>query len=185
MNVSQWLAKFDEVASSAPKSKPLMVEEETALTYGDLFQRVRQCGALFASLGLNVEDRVIVATQDNPSLIILFFALLRNGITAVILDPGASKIEARALVQAADAKVVFADAAFLETGEFDKLLPESVSYTTIASEKATGTGLLGRMLGRKTETSVATNFPAMLNALDAVYEPPASLDEDTVGENCL
>lgn len=180
MTPSPWIAKFEDIAASVAKSKPLMLEEDKALTYGELFAKIHQCSALIGSLGLVADDRVILATRDNPSLLILFFSLLRNGITSVILDPGASKIESNLLAQTADARAIFADASFLERSRFEEILPDTVTYVTIAPDRTNRTGLLGRMLGRKKESDAVATFPAILASYRADHAIPAEVDENTV-----
>jgi acyl-CoA synthetase (AMP-forming)/AMP-acid ligase II len=86
--VSPILAALDQVERSVKVSKTFIAGTRD-LSYGTLFDRVARLTTLFRNMGLEREDRAIISSRDDLSLVTLFVALVRNGIAAVVLDPDA------------------------------------------------------------------------------------------------
>ena len=107
--------------------------------------------------------------------------ILCSGVTSVILDPGASVLEAQTLANVADVRAVFADTAFLEPTGIRDALPNTVAFVKIARAQAKPAGVLGRLLGRKSDTSSAPDtFPAMLDTVAADNRPATAPAADTL-----
>jgi acyl-CoA synthetase (AMP-forming)/AMP-acid ligase II len=79
-----------------------------------LFDRVAALTGVFAQSGLGVGDRVVLCSDDDIAVVTIFMALLRNGITAIILPAQAPAAELEPLIERADARVLFID---VEVGE--------------------------------------------------------------------
>ena len=116
--ISQALGWFDRAERSIGPARPFVVGPRP-LTYGALIDRTRRLSALFRELGLLRDDRAVIATDDDGAAITIFLALLRAGITAVVLDPQASRPELETLIRAADAKALFVDERVIARGGFE------------------------------------------------------------------
>jgi acyl-CoA synthetase (AMP-forming)/AMP-acid ligase II len=110
---SPFIALFGEIQAQTPPRKPFVVGAQS-LSYGALFDRVAALTGVFAQIGLGVGDRVVLCSDDDIAVVTIFMALLRNGITAIILPAQAPAAELEPLIERADARVLFID---VEVGE--------------------------------------------------------------------
>jgi long-chain acyl-CoA synthetase len=152
------LAALDQVERSTKQSKIYVVGSRD-LTYGVLFDRLGRLTTWFRKVGLATGDRAVVSSQDDLSLLTLFTALVRNGITAVVLDPDAPEAEVSKLIAAADAKSVFLDVHRVKSGAIQRVLRPDAVVTAIDPDIDGKSRLFG--LGRKTDETRST-YPALL-----------------------
>ncbi|MCA8926990.1 MAG: AMP-binding protein [Alphaproteobacteria bacterium] len=177
MASSPWIAAYERLEQSVPRRKPLLAGPRP-LTYGDLFAGVRKTAALCANLGLKPGDRVIVITEDDRSLIMLFLSFLRLGLTTIVLDPHAPLSEAESLMRASDALGLFADASYLSQHALDR--SEGAPQITVridgAATETQGKSKIGRLFGRQSARAAET-YPACLSALEEGPLPGDLTDE--------
>lgn len=96
------------------------------LTYGAAVERIGRLTSLFGRLGLAPGARVVLATRDDLALATIFLALVRNGLTAVVLNPESRATELATLVDAADASAAFVDSHLRE-----RLLPAQTAALAV------------------------------------------------------
>lgn len=106
------LNNFSEIykatKTNTKDSKPFLTGE-LELNYGDLFQRVEKCVALFHHLNLKVGDRVVLSCADEAETSVFFIATMLAGLSLVVLDPQASNAEAVLLINTAEPAAIFMD----------------------------------------------------------------------------
>ncbi|MGH6917207.1 MAG: AMP-binding protein [Geminicoccaceae bacterium] len=176
--VSSW---FDRAEHAVEPGKPFVVGPRS-LTYGDLCDRTRRLSRLFQELGLRRDDRAVIATDDDSAAITIFLALLRNGITAVVLDPQAARPELESLIRAADAKALFVDGAIVARGGIETSRRTDAALVPIKAHQAGGSFLrrLTRGLGSERAAGIEHAFPAVLDALAPLAQLPTDLPETTL-----
>jgi long-chain acyl-CoA synthetase len=165
---------FNRAAKHRP-GNPLLVAGRETLTYGELLKRVGRLTQLFKEAGLNVGDRVIVATRHDLEAVTLFLALLRNGMTTVMIDPGAPAQAARTLIQAADAQGIVLDHELRQTWRTD----HHAFLVEIRKSRENGASLLTKLLRKKSsEAADPDSYPGMMEHLEP-SEPPTSIRDET------
>lgn len=166
---------FDHLEHTSRRREFIRAEGGT-LTYGTLVARMRKLTTLFQRLGLEPGSRVVVSTADDLALATIFLALLRNGLTAVILNPEARATELLRLIEAADPAALFVDPAVA-----DRLGPDQViEYPIVRIDAQTGTSSrLGRMFRRSGNETNQSAYPAVLDSLEAT-DPPEAVDARSV-----
>jgi len=80
-----------------------LVDDEVALTYADLHDRVEACAARLLDLGIEPDDRVVVQLPNHWTFVVLTLACLRAGIVPVMALPAHREHELRHLVAASEA----------------------------------------------------------------------------------
>src|SRR5690606_6729512 len=58
-----------------------------SLTYGEVDDLARRYGTALRTLGVGVEDRVVLALPDGPDYVGALFGILRIGAVAVMVNP--------------------------------------------------------------------------------------------------
>jgi benzoate-CoA ligase len=66
--------------------KIAVIDEDEAVTYGDLAQRVSRMGAMLRALGIQREDRVLLCLNDTADFPVAFLGAIRAGIVPVPLN---------------------------------------------------------------------------------------------------
>ena len=124
------------------------------LRYAEAVRQIGRLTGLFARLGLAPGARVVLATRDDLALATAFIALLRNGLTAVVLNSESRATELATLVDAADPSALIMDSRLL-----GRMLPEQIgNLAVVALDPSDGPG-----------------FPALLDR-EADAAPPAVVD---------
>ncbi len=130
--------------------------ENGTLTYGATVARIARFSGLFRRHGLEPGARVVLATRDDLALATIFIALLRNGLTAVVLNPESRATELATLVDAADPAALIMDSRLIEC-----MLPDQVKdLPVIAVDPPAGPA-----------------YPAWLDG-ESDGTPPADVDTD-------
>ena len=143
-----------EAMASIDARRPYIIGESGTLNYGDVVARLPSLTGIFAGFGLAPGARVVLVTDDDLALATIFLALLRNGITAVVLNPESRATELARLVDAADPGALVLDATLVE-----RLLPEHRSRLPIL----------------RIDRSSRDAYPAVLEAA-AAATPPRWID---------
>lgn len=144
--------------------------------YRYLTERIGQLASIFARQGLREGDRIVVSVIDEVETACIFWALLRYGITAILLDPEIKKHRARAILYKAEPTGFITDEAFLDRHVIDR----TVGFVLpVRMEEAPKGQLFRKLLGRPAAAVVPTTYPAVLTK-----EPqgtlPAAVNPDTV-----
>ncbi len=170
---------YDRIRATVKASKPF-VAGPRILTYGEVFDRVDRLTTVFRGQGLARDDRAVIVSSDDLAVITLFMALIRNGITAVILNPDGTRDELQALTKAADVKAVFADTEIIERAALDLVVDEEAALLEIRKEAdKPKKGLLGRLSGGRVDTT-ADSYPGILESVTPAKDLPKDLPEATV-----
>ena len=107
-------AAIDHSLGSARPKKPLLVVGRDKLSYGATLDCMSRLYSFFEAANLKAGDRVVIVSEDDAAVLVLFLALLRAGLTAVIGDKDIQRDEFWRLVDAADPRAVFLDAPLVE-----------------------------------------------------------------------
>lgn len=177
--LSAFPALYDALETGVKASKPFVVGRHK-LTYGELFDRVARLTAFFAEIGLKRDTRAIIATDDDLAVIVLFMALVRNGITAVILNPEATGAELSMLVPAADAQALFVDPAIAERVDLTAAARADARVVEIGREGALPAKSLFGRRRKGASGSDATRYPGLLDRFEPAAVLPADIAESTV-----
>ncbi len=108
------------------KKRVFIHGENDTLTYGGAVDRAERLAGLFQRRGLEPGMRVVLATRDDLAHAAVFLALLRSGITAVVLNPESRATELAALIDAADPSALVMDTRLVE-----RVLPEQLKRFTV------------------------------------------------------
>jgi len=141
---------------------------EGRLTYGDLLREVPLIAALFRHHGVAAGDRLVVASVDERSVVLLALASLRCGVAFVPLDPTLPAPAATRLMAAARPRLALLDSGL--SGKWQ--LPASVTSIGIAPPQRQEGSLFSRLLGRTAPAS-EDSFPSLLARFAPVDLPDA------------
>ena len=156
------IAIFKKIEDKKVQSK-LFALLDKKYTYADLNDGLAKMTAYFQQKGLSQGDRLIISSRDNYAVSILFLSCLKNGITAMMLDPDMGTLRANELIDLTEPKGVLVDHELVGEwsldGKTDFILP-------VKKEKQKKGLLFKKMLKSKSNgQQKATSFPAILNQL--------------------
>ena len=126
------IALLDAMARTDAK-RVFIQGESDKLTYGAIVDRIARLVGLLRHLGLTPGMRIMLATHDDLAHATVFLALLRSGLTAVVLNPDARAAELATLFEAADPRAVVADAAVI--GRIPQAQLKRLSVITLDAEE--------------------------------------------------
>ncbi|NET34949.1 MAG: acyl--CoA ligase, partial [Cyanothece sp. SIO1E1] len=169
------VAIFKRLEDKKIQSK-LFAQLDKKYTYADLHTGLAKMTAYFQQKGLSKGDRLIISSRDNYAVSILFLACLKNGITAMMLDPDMGTIRANELINLTEPRGLLVDheliAAWSLTDKTEFILP-------IKKEKQKKGLLFKKMLKSKSNgEQKATTFPAILNQLGEA-DGPTQIDPES------
>jgi len=153
--VSGAVALLEAMARTDPK-RVFIQGEDDRLTYGEAVERVARLAGLFKRLRLAPGARVVLATRDDLALATTFLALLRTGLTAVVLNPESRATELATLVDAADPGALIMDRRLVE-----RMLPEQIKDLPVVALDDTDAKVFRKLVDS-----------------EAVPPPPASVNPD-------
>lgn len=177
MNISKFSELFIQRQKDTGRSKDFWVGENTKLSYGELFDKISQTSSFIHQLNLSTNDRIAICSDDFLSVIIIFFAMLRNGITVVFLDPHSTWNEAKVLIKTADVSAIFLDAVLEDKYQLTEIISDDTPIIPIVpgyQKKKT----ISKLFRKKATPS--EKFPALLESYDTQDDYPLDLPEDTV-----
>ena len=125
--ISGAVALIDAMARTDPK-RVFIHGENDRLTYGAAVERIARLTGLFKRLQLAPGARVVLASRDDLALAAVFLALIRNGLTAVVLNPESRATELATLVDAADPSALVMDQRLIE-----RMLPEQLNDLAVVA----------------------------------------------------
>lgn len=102
-------ALFRYVDSPLFAAKPFVVQDDECLTYGTMRELMERTARLFAERGISSGDRIVICSESDFAVIVLYLSAMRVGVTPALIDPSSSAEEAVALVRAARARALFLD----------------------------------------------------------------------------
>jgi long-chain acyl-CoA synthetase len=169
---------FAQLDAPDARSAVFLQGETRRITYSELFSTVKKLGSLFAENGLREGDRVVLSVADDAETALLFLALLRHGLTAVLLDPETKPERARALLQTAQPAGFIADEAFFDRLNLDRTAGFSLVVKPAVPAKG---GLFRKLLGRPDAAPAPTpdTYPALLATLPEA-DRPVAVSPDTI-----
>jgi len=167
---------FNTIAREQHDKKALLVTDQT-LAYGELELRIRKLTTLFAAAGLQEGSRVVLTSHHDQVMTEIFLALLTNGITAVIVDPDSTNIEANGIIDRAEPAGIIADKKLWTDWELEPLAEKLSFVLRIADSSVTQNTLLGKLLKRK-QPADESCYPDILKSL-AERQPPATVGAAT------
>lgn len=147
------------------------------IPYRHLIERVGHLASLFTRQGLREGDRIVVSVVDEVETACIFWALLRYGLTAILLDPEIKKHRARAILHKAEPTGFIADEAFLDRHAIDRTIG---FVLPVRMEEVPKGQLFRKLLGRPAAAAaVPTTYPAVL-AKEPQGALPAAVNPDTI-----
>lgn len=171
--LARWI---DEVLDAENKDAPYIVTEQETLTRKQAAQRIRSTNTLFQQMDLKGGDILLLATQDDMSLAVLFLSALRNGIVAAVADPSLTPSEFRNMVDWVQPAAIFTDAAQAAKVNVSGLVGSDrlVCIGERQTEVASG---LRKLLGRR-PSATAPSYPDLLKRLEptAAFGNPQETD---------
>jgi long-chain acyl-CoA synthetase len=180
---SPYVALFREIQAQIPRRKPFVVGSRT-LSYGALFDGLAALTGIFKQLGLSVGDRAILCSNDDIAVVTIFMALLRNGITTVILPPHAPAAELEPLIESADARALFIDVEAHERCNLGAVRRHDSTIVQIEpgnDEDAQGplVRALASRFGRSKVEGSELRYPGLLKSALGGAEPADHIPEST------
>jgi benzoate-CoA ligase len=146
--------------------KAAFVDEQGTITYGELAQRVdRAAGALLA-LGIEPENRVLLALHDTIDFPTAFLGAIKAGIIPIAINT---------LLPAIDYAYILADSRAKAAIVSAPLLPRLIEAAQLSSWR--GTLILSDPAGTQDAES-SPRFDALLSAAAPIAEPFASRPDD-------
>src|SRR5436309_914035 len=98
-------------------AKTAYSDDQQALSYGELAQRVQQMAAALAGLGLRREERVVICLHDTVDFPIVFLGALHAGVIPVAVNTLLTADDYAYVLEHSRAQAVFASGALLPTLE--------------------------------------------------------------------
>jgi long-chain acyl-CoA synthetase len=89
--------------------KVALIAEKRVLTYGELFENVRQCAAALVALGLCRGDRVIIYSDNTLESVISIWATLWAGGVFVVVNPQTKTDKLKYIIEKSSAKLLVTD----------------------------------------------------------------------------
>lgn len=148
-------------------------------SYQELTRDVRKLSSFFAELSLHEGQRVLISSRDSYAVGLLFWACLRNGLTAVMLDPDMGPNRAHELIGVCDIQHLFLDRATVDNWHYSD---EQAQVTVIGERKRKRGALLNKLLKRpKTPTiSGPSNLWQLLDKLTPTSELTSLVTAETI-----
>lgn len=174
-SVGAFRAHFERNARQTSARKAL-IAGPSALSYGDLFDRVARSGPWLESLGVGPGDRVVLLSENDAALASLFFGIIAHGVTAVMLNPRASRDELAMLIEASDASAIVADTDVIETQRLSEL--DCVRFPVIGVAPSRTSSRIRGLFSRREEKAAET-YPGVLSAFTASTSLP-DVDDETI-----
>ncbi len=165
---------FQDIEQKIPQRKPYLIADER-LNYGVLFDEIYRLTSVYRKLGWKTGDRVVLATGKATAFASIFLSLLRNGITAVLLNPALQHSQAQRLLKHSDIKGAIVDESLIETWE----LGDSFPILSIDESQHREHNLLNELLNkkRKHQNILNQSYPHILKGF-AKTEGPNTLALD-------
>lgn len=172
-------AILNRLSDPAAQTGVFLETAERRVTYPELSRNLEKLTRLFTENHLRPGDRVLLSVADEADAATLLLALLRNGLTAVLLDPETKPERAHGILRTAQPAGYIADEAF-----FDRMdLTGDVGFKlAVRPEAPPKGGLFRKLLGRQAAApapEAAPTYPALLANLTPAA-PPAFIDPETI-----
>ena len=167
---------FQRAEKEINHRKPFIVAERT-ITYGTLVDGVRRLTRFYQNAGLVCGDRVVIATHDDIEASVLFLSLLRNGISAVNIDPDTKPHRFNHIIQVSQPRGIILDASL--RGQWN---PDGADFILEIKDEHRGKGNLFNKLLRKKEginreDLPPDSYPSLLRTLEPT-DGPDVIDQD-------
>lgn len=165
-----FVSAFARAEEKALARKSFITTSMNRITYGEVTAIVRKLASLYKSWGLVPGDRVVFSTKDDIHAATLFLSLLRNGITAVFLDPETKPLRANHLLAVSRPKAVILDRDLQESWDVSGVA------TVLGIDGTRRAGILRRLFSKEPVAAAAT-YPLILGRFEA-GELPARIDPE-------
>ncbi len=166
-------ACYEAIGLSSVAARAWLTTERRTTTFLQLRRRIEQVAGLMKSLGIDIGERVVVATRDDTEAALLFVALICNGITVVNLDPDSGPERARSLVCKSAPRLILLDHDVASRWQ----LPPSTARVIEILPAPEKDGVLGKLLGR---TAVKPEGLLALLEQQAPIAAPIEIDPETL-----
>lgn len=153
------VAMVDRWAQPDARAVIFMDTPARRVTYGELTEWVTKLAGVFSRAGLREGDRIVVSIADEIETSVAFLALVRCGLTAIMLDPAVKPDRARAILQTALPVGYFVDDTFFERVGIE---PATAFVLNVKPEAPAKGGLFRKLLGRPADAAPADTYPALL-----------------------
>ncbi|MEK7210085.1 MAG: AMP-binding protein, partial [Candidatus Binatota bacterium] len=107
----------DENIAQGRGAKTAIYYQDQRISYQDLFHRVNQTGNLLKELGLEIEQRVILALPDSPEFAFSFFGAIKIGAVPIPTNPWMKAKDYEYLLQDSRARILILHESVLPEAE--------------------------------------------------------------------
>ncbi|MBM4278892.1 MAG: AMP-binding protein, partial [Deltaproteobacteria bacterium] len=104
---------IDENIRQGRSQKVAIYSAEKNYTYDEVYQSVNRCGNLLKTLGVEMENRVLLLLQDSPEFIISFFGAIKIGAIPIPTNTMLKAPDFEYVLNDSRAKVLIIDQNFL------------------------------------------------------------------------
>jgi benzoate-CoA ligase family protein len=126
---------------------------DESVTYGQLAERVNQCGNLFKTLGIGQGDRILMYVKDCPEFFYAFFGAVKAGFIPVPVNTMLRTDDYRYLIENSKCTVMVHSADFSETAA--EALSQSSHKPAHVMTAEGPDGMTGRMAEQSTSLDAA------------------------------
>lgn len=158
-----------------PDNQPdkIFFSGKKALNYSELEIRIAKISTFLQTNGVVAKQRLLLAVSDDENFITLLLALLKNNITAIILDAKMSTLEAQAHIRWANADGIITDETCYQTWQI-----HTYNFAfTMRVNSAASNNLLNKLLGKNKASS--DTYPHCCNTL-APSQTKVVIDPDSI-----
>lgn len=161
--------------SGMQSPKKVFLDRQSPLQYGELHKLIGQFTAYLKTTTLTAGDKVVVSSNDDGWLSVIFFALIDNGITVVISDSKATQSEFSTLC-----KITQPDGYIIDSEMIKRCMPDDSDSQFILpiSKPPKKNNLIAKLL-KKNHQQNEVSFPSILNDFQP-DEPSLDLDIDRI-----
>lgn len=174
MSETDPLGELEATIAARAAAKAPFMGGRASLAYPQLRDRIARTRGLLARLGVGRGARVLIASEDDAAVGVLYLAALTHGATAVVMDPNATPAEAVVLAARSRPAALFLDDTLIRRTE---ALSRSVEapLVAIAPDRPARAGL-GFLIRPK--ATVPATYPALLgDEMAAEPEREAAADD--------
>lgn len=162
MMTLEFHALFDHAAANTDPKRPFLIVDGVVTTFAEINDLIARYYTIFAQKGIGQGTHVGILTRAPRDVAAIMLAALRSGVSVINLNVDLSPVERRLAITSARLSHIFIDREILDQASLPGHL-EVFALEPSGGNKA-GSGLMGRMFGRKAQADTPTGFAAELAA---------------------
>jgi len=168
LNIKEKLETIHTFSGKNGRRTCLYLEQK--ISYDIFVSRIGKLTSYFRNSDLQPGDRALLFTTNDEALITIFWALLCNGITSVVIDPDTKTNRLRSIIDQVQPQALFRD----DKKQIDTTSKNMKIDLKISSEENSVTSLKSILFKNK-KSSSQNKFPGLFQDLE-VIEPTYDLE---------